>query len=124
MGILAGFIILSYYSVVAGWAIAYIFKSGAYMVRGTHTGDIFSSFITSPVTPIIWHAIFMLICIYIVSAGVEKGIEKYSKILMPILVLILLVLILRGVTLPGVRKGLIFGKPSVEKHYYFLYIYS
>jgi len=116
MGILAGFIILSYYSVVAGWAIAYIFKSGAYMVRGAHTGDIFGSFITSPVTPIIWHAIFMLICIYIVSAGVEKGIEKYSKILMPILVLILLVLILRGVTLPGAGKGLIFYlKPDFSK---------
>ena len=82
MGIIAGFIILSYYSVIAGWATAYIFKSGAYMAAGADPANVFVSFITSPVTPIIWHAIFMVICIGIVMAGIEKGIEKYSKILM------------------------------------------
>ncbi|GAI55342.1 unnamed protein product, partial [marine sediment metagenome] len=120
MGIIAGFVILSYYSVIAGWATAYIFKSGAYMAAGADPADVFVSFITSPVTPIIWHAIFMLICIGIVMAGIEKGIEKYSKILMPALVIILLVLIVRSLTLPGAGAGLSFylkpdfGKLSAE----------
>ena len=116
MGILAGFIILSYYSVIAGWATSYIFKSGAYMAAGADPADIFVNFITAPLTPIIWHAIFMLICIWIVVAGIEKGIEKYSKILMPILVLLLLVLIIRSVTLPGAGAGLSFYlKPDFSK---------
>lgn len=116
MGILAGFIILSYYSVVAGWAVAYIFKSGAYMAAGAETADVFVGHITSPVTPIIWHAIFMAMCIGIVAIGIEKGIEKYSKILMPMLVLVLLVLIIRSITLPGAGKGLAFYlKPDFSK---------
>ncbi|GAH81885.1 unnamed protein product, partial [marine sediment metagenome] len=95
---------------------AYIFKSGAYMAAGAETADVFVSFITSPVTPIIWHAIFMAMCIGIVAVGIEKGIEKYSKILMPMLVLILLVLIVRSVTLPGAGKGLAFYlKPDFSK---------
>ncbi len=110
MGVLAGFIILSYYSVIAGWAIAYIFKSGAYMAAGAgaEQANVFVNFITSPVAPIVWHGIFMVICIGIVVAGVEKGIEKYSKILMPALVVLLLILIIRSVTLPGAGKGLAF----------------
>ena len=116
MGILAGFIILSYYSVIAGWATAYIFKSGAYMAAGANPADVFVGFITSPVTPIIWHAIFMTMCIGIVMAGIEKGIEKYAKILMPALVLILLVLIVRSLTLPGAGAGLSFYlKPDFSK---------
>jgi len=109
MGILAGFIILSFYSVIGGWAISYIFKSGAYMAAGgENAGNVFGSFITSPVAPLIWHGIFMAICIGIVMAGVEKGIEKYSKILMPVLVVLLLILIIRSLTLPGASKGLAF----------------
>ncbi len=116
MGILAGFIILSYYSVVAGWAVAFIFKSGAYMATGADYANIFVGHITSPAAPIIWHGIFMLMCIGIVAAGIEKGIEKYSKILMPALVIILLVLIVRSVTLPGAGEGLAFYlKPDFSK---------
>jgi len=120
MGVLAGFIILSYYSVIAGWAVAFIFKSGAYMAVGADHANIFVGSITSSVAPLIWHAIFMFMCIGIVAAGIEKGIEKYSKILMPLLVLIMLVLIIRSVTLPGAGAGLSFylkpdfGKLSAE----------
>jgi len=122
MGILAGFIILSYYSVIGGWAVSYIFKSGAYMAAGAgaEQANVFVNFITSPVAPIIWHAVFMAMCIGIVMAGIEKGIEKYSRILMPALVVLLLILILRSVTLPGAGKGLAFylnpdfSKLSVE----------
>jgi len=116
MGVLAGFIILSYYSVIAGWAVAFIFKSGAYMAVGADHANIFVGSITSSVAPLIWHAIFMFMGIGIVAAGIEKGIEKYSKILMPLLVLIMLVLIIRSVTLPGAGAGLSFYlKPDFSK---------
>jgi NSS family neurotransmitter:Na+ symporter len=116
MGVLAGFIILSYYSVIAGWAVAFIFKSGAYMATGAEHADIFVGHITSSAAPLIWHAVFMFMCIGIVAAGIEKGIEKYSKILMPMLVIILLVLIIRSVTLPGSGAGLSFYlKPDFSK---------
>ena len=120
MGVLAGFIILSYYSVIAGWAVAFIFKSGAYMVAGADHANIFVGFITSSVAPLIWHAIFMLMCIGIVVAGIERGIEKYSKILMPALLVTLLILVVRSLTLPGAGAGLSFylkpefGKLSAE----------
>ncbi|HAJ33735.1 MAG TPA: sodium-dependent transporter [Candidatus Atribacteria bacterium] len=116
MGILAGFIILSYYSVIGGWATAYIFKSGAYMAAGADHANIFVGSITNPWAPLIWHAIFMLMCIGIVVAGIEKGIEKYTKILMPALLVIMLILIIRSVTLPGAGKGLAFYlKPDFSK---------
>lgn len=108
MGVLAGFIILSYYSVIAGWAVAFIFKSGAYMAAGADYANIFVSSITNPVAPLIWHAVFMLMCIGIVVAGIEKGIEKYSKILMPALLVTLLILVVRSLTLPGAGAGLSF----------------
>ena len=117
MGILAGFIILSFYSVIGGWAISYIFRSGAYMASGgANAGDVFGGFITSPIAPLVWHAIFMAICIGIVMAGVEKGIEKYSKILMPALVVLMFILIIRSITLPGAGAGLSFYlKPDFSK---------
>jgi len=117
MGILAGFIILSFYSVIGGWAVSYIFKSAAYMASGGEkAADVFVGFITSPVAPLVWHGIFMAICIGIVMAGVEKGIEKYSKILMPALVVLMFILIIRSITLPGSAEGLSFYlKPDFSK---------
>jgi len=108
MGVLAGFVILSYYSVVAGWALAYMFKSGVYMAAGADHGSIFVASITSTWGGIFWHTVFMLLCIAVVAGGVEKGIEKWSLILMPVLVLLLIILIIRSVTLPGAGAGLSF----------------
>ncbi|HNR66302.1 MAG TPA: sodium-dependent transporter, partial [Atribacterota bacterium] len=108
MGVLAGFVILSYYSVVAGWALAYMFKSGVYMAVGADHGGIFVSSITSTWGGIFWHSVFMLLCIAVVAGGVEKGIEKWSLILMPVLVVLLIILIIRSVTLPGAGAGLSF----------------
>jgi len=83
---------------------------------GENAGAVFGGFITSPIAPLVWHAIFMAICIGIVMAGIEKGIEKYSKILMPALVVLLLILIVRSLTLPGANAGLSFYlKPDFSK---------
>lgn len=108
MGVLAGFVILSYYSVVAGWALSYIFKSAAYMAAGSDSANIFVSSISSAFGGIFWHTLFMAICVGIVYGGVERGIERWSKVLMPVLLLLLIILIIRSVTLPGAGEGLAF----------------
>jgi neurotransmitter:Na+ symporter, NSS family len=119
MGVIAGFIILSYYGVIAGWTMAYILKSFTGLMgaaaEGT-AGDVFGGFITNTAQAIAWQALFMVITIYIVYKGIGGGIEKYCKVLMPALFLILLVLIVRAVTLPGAGEGISFYlKPDFSK---------
>jgi NSS family neurotransmitter:Na+ symporter len=116
MGVIAGFVILSYYSVVAGWVMAYVFKSisgtvtsftaaaGGATVAKAH----FQDFAAHPWLSIFWHFIFMAACTFIVYRGVKGGIEAASKILMPILIGILLVLVVWSLTLPGAAEGVKF----------------
>ncbi len=111
MGIAAGFLILSYYSVVGGWAIGYTLKaaSGQLAFAGVEQAkETFGAFTGSPAWVITFHAVFMLLCIGIVYLGVQKGIEKACKIMMPTLFGIMLILILRGITLPGAGAGISF----------------
>lgn len=119
MGVIAGFIILSYYGVIAGWTMAYIAKSFTGLMDAANAGtaaDVFVGFITKPGAVIAWQALFMAITIYIVYKGIGGGIEKYCKVLMPGLFLILLVLIVRAVTLPGAGAGIEFYlKPDFSK---------
>ncbi|WP_135079029.1 sodium-dependent transporter [Terasakiella sp. SH-1] len=118
MGVLAAFIILSFYSVVAGWTIAYIFKmaSGALVGTSDELGAAFGAFISDPVQPIIYHALFMGLTVAVVLGGVHGGIERACKVLMPMLFILLLVLIGRAITLPGAEKGLeFFLSPDFSK---------
>ena len=111
MGVLAGFTILSFYSVVAGWTIGYVFKAVAGQLNFSTVPaatDEFVAFAGSAAWPIVCHFVFMLLCVLIVARGVQKGIEKWSKILMPVLFLLLLVLIIRGITLDGAAAGIRF----------------
>ncbi|GGF58514.1 transporter [Terasakiella brassicae] len=110
LAVLAAFLILSFYSVVAGWTIAYIVKmaSGALVGGADELGAAFGNFISDPVQPIIYHALFMGLTIAVVLGGVHDGIERACKVLMPLLFILLLVLIGRAVTLPGAEKGLEF----------------
>jgi neurotransmitter:Na+ symporter, NSS family len=103
-GILAGFLILSYYSVVGGWVLKYIVASITGV--GADKGAYFTNFITSPVEPIIYHLIFMGLTAIIVIRGVSGGIEKAVKIVMPALFIMLMVVVLRSVTLEGASEGL------------------
>lgn len=107
LAVLAAFLILSFYSVVAGWTIAYIVKmaSGALVGGADELGAAFGNFISDPVQPIIYHALFMGLTIAVVLGGVHDGIERACKVLMPLLFILLLVLIGRAVTLPGAEKG-------------------
>lgn len=101
-GVLAAFIILSYYSVIGGWIMKYIVSYGTTMEAPAD----FDGFISSS-EPLLWHLVFMAITTGVCYFGIS-GIEKVSKIMMPLLFVLLLVIIGRSVTLPGAEKGLAF----------------
>jgi NSS family neurotransmitter:Na+ symporter len=109
LGVVAGVVILSFYSVIAGWTIAYIFKTitGAFG-PGADTAAIFASVAASPASSIGYHLIFMAFTVLVVVGGVRHGIERWTKVLMPGLAALLLLLVFRAVTLSGAGEGLSF----------------
>ncbi len=111
LSVAAAFLILSFYGVVAGWGIEYVFISLKNGFSGNSPEEIaafFTAFNHDPIKPIVYQLVFMLLTAAIVIVGVKKGIEKYTKILMPLLVIILLILCARSVTLDGAKAGLTF----------------
>ena len=119
MGFFCGFVILSYYAVIAGWTFAYMFKSFGTLMEAAgagKAGDVFGAFVSDPVQAITYHIIVMAIVIAIIYKGISGGIERSCKVLMPALFIILVVLIIRSVTLPGAGAGLEFYlKPDFSK---------
>ncbi len=96
MGVLAGFMILSYYSVVAGWALAYIFKagSGAFSSTGAEgVAAFFGELTGSAGSLLFWHTVFMVMTMLVVARGVRSGLERAVKWLMPGLFVILVLLV-------------------------------
>ena len=96
LGVLSGYLILSYYSVIAGWAMAYIFKAGDGNFEGQSAGAIsaqFDALLADPATLTAWHAAFMTLTVVILIRGLRKGIERTVQILMPLLFVLLLVLV-------------------------------
>ncbi|HKJ78738.1 MAG TPA: sodium-dependent transporter, partial [Prolixibacteraceae bacterium] len=111
LGVGAAFMILSFYSVIAGWSIEYIYLSvtnGFANKSPDELATLFSAFTESPLKPIFYQVIFMIMTSAIVMVGVKDGIEKNVKILMPLLVLIIIILDIRAVTLEGAMDGLTF----------------
>lgn len=111
LGVITGPMILSFYSVVGGWTIRYAVD--AVMGRLNHEngaalGQGFAGFVANPTAPIAYHAVFMVLAVGIVLGGVEKGIERWSKLLMPVLLVLLLALVVRSVTLKGAMAGIAF----------------
>lgn len=98
--LMACFFVLTYYGVIAGWTISFAWS------QITQTPLVFNEYIAKPGTVLPVFAGFIALTIWIVSAGVEKGIEKWSKILMPILFVMMLVIIGRSLTLEGAGKGI------------------
>ena len=119
LGVLTGFLILAFYSTVAGWTLHYTYLAVINSFAGKSPqdlNDIFVHFHTSTYLPIFWQIIFMIFTAGIVIAGVSNGIEKYTKVLMPLLFVILIILDIRAVTLPGAKEGLAFlFKPDFSK---------
>ena len=95
-GVLAGFLILSYYSVIAGWALAYVFRVGSGLFTGL-TADgvqsIFNNLVGEPERLLAWHTIFMVMTMMVVARGVSGGLEKAVRLLMPALFVLLFVLV-------------------------------
>ncbi|MDO5115031.1 MAG: sodium-dependent transporter [Synergistaceae bacterium] len=111
MGFFCGFVILSYYAVIAGWTMAYMFKSfGGLMGEAAagKAGDVFGAFVSDPVLTVVYLCVVMAVVIGVVYRGISGGIEKSCKVLMPALFGILIILIIRSVTLPGATEGLRF----------------
>ncbi|HHT70035.1 MAG TPA: sodium-dependent transporter [Firmicutes bacterium] len=118
IGITAGFMILSFYSVVGGWTIYYFFRAvaGFKFADPSVSADLFVGFISNPLSPLLFHALFMGATIWIVYQGIQGGIEKYSNIMMPALFVIIVILAIRSMTLPGGGAGLEFYlKPDFSK---------
>jgi len=96
MGVIAGFIILSYYSVIAGWTLAYIFRTGAGIfvdADAALTKQIFTKLISDPEKLLAWHTTFIIMTVIVVSRGVKSGLEQAVKFLMPALFILLLVMV-------------------------------
>ncbi len=111
LGVLTGALILCYYGVVAGWAMEYLVRAGVggfYARTATDFINDFSSFVADPMRPIVCMAVFMFITLGVILAGVEKGIERGSKIMMPILFVFVVILAIGCLTLPNASQGLYF----------------
>lgn len=119
MGVLCGFLILAFYSTISGWTLEYIVKSVANDFSGKDLGAIqkdFADFHNSGWRNVVWQGAFLMLTALVVYNGVQKGIEKSSKVLMPLLLLILVVLGVRSLMLPGSSKGLEFlFRPDFSK---------
>ena len=118
LGILTSTIILGFYAVVAGWCLQYLFASIAGQLNGdtNYIVEYFKTFSSDPVRPCLWGVGFVVITHLVVAQGVEKGIERASKLLMPLLLLILLILVVASCMLPGAIKGIDFLlKPDFSK---------
>jgi NSS family neurotransmitter:Na+ symporter len=100
MGVVAGILILSYYSVIAGWAIAYVFKAilGGFSADAALVKASFDELIASPVQLVAWHSLFMVTTMVVVMQGVKGGLEKAVQLLMPTLLMLLLLLVAYAMT--------------------------
>ncbi len=111
LGVICCVLIISFYSVVGGWCTEYLFKAVCFdFTEGSPESlkTMFSAFSTSVWLPIICHTIFLVLTAGIVVAGVQKGIEKFSKVMMPLLFLIIIGIAVRSMTLPGSGPGISF----------------
>ncbi len=119
MGVLAGFLILSYYSVVAGWTLEYTWQAVSNGFAGMNAEgytQFFADFSANPWRSILWMVAFMVMTHFVILMGVKKGIEKSAKIMMPMLFILIIVLVVCSVTLPNADKGLEFLlKPDFSK---------
>ena len=110
LGVLTGFLITGYYAVVSGWCLQYIYASVVGQLHGDpeYIKTYFQSFSADPVKPVFWTVVILLTTHYVVSHGVERGIERASKLLMPTLFILLLVIVVASCLLPGAAEGIEF----------------
>lgn len=118
LGVLASTVILCYYSVVGGWTLAYFWQvvTQPLVSEGAQWQQRFDSLAGSAQAAFFYHGLFMLATLACVSAGVQQGIERLSKILMPCLFVMMCILIVRGLMLPGAWEGVLrFVTPDLDQ---------
>ncbi len=118
MSVLTGFLITSYYAVVAGWCLQYLWASLAGDMQGdpAYFTSYFTAFTQHPVKPVFWLIVIMGITYFIIKKGVEKGIERASKIFMPTLFILLLIIVVASCLLPHASEGIRFMiQPDLSK---------
>ena len=111
LGVTAGFVILSYYSVIAGWVIAYVFKAGAggfHQMTADGVSNIFDTLVSDPERLTLWHTLFMVLTVAVLVGGVQKGIERFVRYFMPLLLLLMLGLIFYNLVVGDFARGLRF----------------
>ncbi|MBN2861694.1 MAG: sodium-dependent transporter [Bacteroidales bacterium] len=119
MGVVAAFMILAFYTTVAGWTLEYLYQSVTGNLSGKTDAELtgmFDTFLQGSFRPLLWFLLFMCFTAFIIMSGVREGIEKYTKVMMPFLFLLLIVLGIRSLTLPGGKAGLQFlFHPDISK---------
>ena len=118
LGVLTGFLITGYYCVVSGWCLQYVFGAAVGGISGDaeYVKNYFTTFASDPVRPILWMIVFLFITHFVIVRGVRNGIEKVSKMMMPVLFILLLVIVVASCMLPDAGKGISFlFKPDFAK---------
>lgn len=113
-------IVLSYYSVIGGWSVEYLLKSLTFSFTSAESqsaiSTMFVDFVSNPWIPLIGHTAFLAVTALIVVVGIKDGIEKFSKVMMPMLFFIVLAIAIYSITLPGAGKGVEYlFKPDFSK---------
>jgi neurotransmitter:Na+ symporter, NSS family len=111
VGVVAAFLILSFYSVIAGWAVAYVFEGATGEFRGAdadHVTEVFAALSSNTVSAGFWHTLFMVGTVIVVARGVERGIERAVRVLMPALVALLVLLLGYAMVAGDFARGLAF----------------
>lgn len=107
--IIVPLIVLSYYSVIGGWSIEYMLKACSFSFTGNASqsamSTMFADFVSAPWAPLLCHTVFLLVTTFIVVVGIKDGIERFSKVMMPLLFVIVLAIAIYSLTLPGASKG-------------------
>lgn len=111
IGMVTSFILLSFYSVIGGWIVVYLFKAIVGDLNGLNSDQyavVFGETISDPMISVFVQLLFILMTIFVVSKGVQKGIERASAIMMPALFILFIILVIRAVTLDGAMEGIKF----------------
>ncbi len=109
MGVVAGFLILSFYSVVASWTLEYVLQAGSgnfLTATDNEISDIFDSLLSNPGQLLAMHSLFMVLTVVVVAMGVKSGLERAVKFLMPTLFILLLIMVCYAMSTDGFREGL------------------
>lgn len=111
MGIASAYLIIFFYSDVAGWVYFYLFKAlrGDFRNITPESAEAqFGNTIVGPLSPILWQLVVFIVIAFILISGVKKGIERITKTLMPVFFILIVVCDVRAVTLPGAKEGFSF----------------